>query len=77
MIKKSGACLIEVDKKYFRPAEVDILVGDASKAKRELGWEAEITFKELIKEMVEADIQLFKRDKYLLDGGHDVMNFHE
>ena len=75
--QKSGDCLIEVDKKYFRPAEVDLLVGDASKAKKELGWEAKITFTELIKEMVDADIQLFKRDKYLLDGGHEIMNFHE
>ncbi|NND77385.1 MAG: GDP-mannose 4,6-dehydratase [Flavobacteriales bacterium] len=75
--KNTGKCLIEIDKKYFRPAEVDLLVGDASKAKRDLGWEPKTTFNELIKEMVEADIQLFKRDAYLLDGGHEVMNFHE
>ena len=75
--KKSGDCLVEVDRKYFRPAEVDILVGDATKAKEDLGWEPKITFKELVKEMVEADILLFKRDKYLLDGGHEVLNYHE
>jgi GDPmannose 4,6-dehydratase len=48
---------VGVDKKYFRPTEVDVLLGDASKAKRVLGWEPKIRFKELIEEMVDADIR--------------------
>ena len=48
---------VKVDSKYFRPAEVDLLLGDASKARRELGWKPEVTFKELVKLMVEADIE--------------------
>lgn len=64
--------LVEVDEKYFRPTEVDLLLGDASKAKRELGWETTYTFDSLVEEMVKTDIELFKRDKYLLDGGHKI-----
>lgn len=75
--KKSGKALVEVDPVYFRPAEVDLLVGDATKAKEKLGWVPKHTVEELCKEMVQADLELFKRDKYLLEGGHKVMNFHE
>lgn len=75
--KANGKIVVEIDPKYFRPAEVELLVGDASKAKAKLGWEPKITVEELVKEMVAADIELFKRDKYLLDGGHKVLNFHE
>jgi GDPmannose 4,6-dehydratase len=48
---------VKQDAKYFRPAEVDLLLGDASKARRELGWEPKVTFKELVKLMVEADLE--------------------
>ncbi|NNE55558.1 MAG: GDP-mannose 4,6-dehydratase [Flavobacteriales bacterium] len=75
--KKSGNTLVEVDERYFRPTEVELLVGDATMAKEKLGWEAKIPLDELIKEMVHCDIELFKRDKYLLKGGHKVMNYHE
>lgn len=75
--RKTGKVLVEVDPKYYRPAEVDLLVGDYSKAKKLLNWEPKVTVEELCKEMVEADIQLFKRDKYLLDGGHKVLHQHE
>ena len=68
---------MEIDKKYFRPTEVDLLVGDASKAKKKLGWSPKITVEELVKEMVASDIKLFLRDKYLLEGGHAVLNLHE
>jgi GDPmannose 4,6-dehydratase len=54
---ESGKVLIEVDAEYFRPTEVDLLVGDASKAKRELDWESTVTFKQLVKEMVAEDIK--------------------
>ena len=74
---KTNKVIVEVDPKYFRPTEVDLLIGDASKAKKELGWEPKHTLEQLVKEMVACDVKLFERDKYLLDGGHDVMNFHE
>jgi GDPmannose 4,6-dehydratase len=73
----TGKTVVEIDPKYFRPTEVDLLIGDASKAKKELGWEPKHTLEQLVTEMVKCDIKLFERDKYLLDGGHDVMNFHE
>ncbi|TAL60121.1 MAG: GDP-mannose 4,6-dehydratase [Bacteroidetes bacterium] len=74
---QTGKTLVEIDKKYFRPTEVDLLVGDASKAKKQLGWTAKIPVEQLVKEMVASDIKLFQRDKYLLDGGHSVFNLHE
>jgi GDPmannose 4,6-dehydratase len=71
--KDTKAVLIRVDSRYFRPAEVDLLVGDASKAKRVLGWESTHTLEEVCEEMIQADIALFQRKKYLLDGGHDAL----
>jgi GDPmannose 4,6-dehydratase len=55
--KNTGKVLVEVDPKYFRPAEVELLIGDPTKAKEELGWEPEVTFSELVKIMVEADLK--------------------
>lgn len=75
--KATGDVLVEVDEKYFRPAEVDLLIGDYSKAKKELGWEPKYTVSELCKEMVKADVELFTRDKYLMDGGHKVFQSNE
>ncbi|MEW6469145.1 MAG: GDP-mannose 4,6-dehydratase [Bacteroidota bacterium] len=72
-----GKVIVEIDKKYFRPTEVDKLIGDASKARKKLGWSPKLTVEDLVKEMVESDLRLFERDKYLLDGGHKVMNQHE
>jgi GDPmannose 4,6-dehydratase len=74
---KTGKVLVEVDSRYFRPAEVDLLVGDYSKAKAKLGWEPKIEVEQLVKEMMASDLALFKRDKFLLEGGHKVLNFHE
>lgn len=73
----TGKVVVEIDPRYFRPTEVELLIGDASKAKKNLGWGPKYTLEELVKEMVASDVKLFERDKYLLDGGHDVMNFHE
>lgn len=75
--KATGAVIVEVDPRYFRPTEVELLIGDASKAKKDFGWEPKYTLEQLVSEMVISDVKLFERDKYLLDGGHDVMNFHE
>jgi GDPmannose 4,6-dehydratase len=54
---QSGKCIVHVDERYYRPTEVDSLLGDASKAKRELGWEPKISFSELVHEMMEADLK--------------------
>jgi len=75
--KANGDILIEVDPKYFRPTEVDILIGDPTKAKTELGWEHEYSVEALAKEMATSDLELFQRDKYLLEGGHDILNYNE
>ncbi|MGB0166334.1 MAG: GDP-mannose 4,6-dehydratase [Luteibaculum sp.] len=75
--RKTGKTIVEIDKRYYRPAEVDLLVGDATKAKNELGWEPKHDLNSLVKDMVKADLELFERDKYLLKGGHKIMNYHE
>ena len=73
----TGETIIEIDKKYFRPAEVDLLVGDASKANKQLGWKPKYSVEDLVKEMVKCDVQLFERDKYLKQGGHKIFDQHE
>lgn len=73
----SGKTIVEIDKKYFRPSEVDLLVGDASKAKKLLGWKPRYSVEELVKEMVASDLKLFERDKYLMKGGHPIMSQNE
>ena len=75
--RKTGAVLVAVDPRYFRPTEVDLLVGDATKAKEVLGWTPSHSLEQLCAEMVASDVALFKRDKYLLDGGHNVLDQHE
>lgn len=73
----TGKVIVEIDPKYYRPSEVDLLVGDATKAKEKLGWTPTYTVEALCKEMVLADVELFKRDKYLMEGGHKVLNHKE
>jgi len=75
--KADGSVLIEIDSRYFRPTEVDLLLGDASKANKILGWKPKHTIDDLVKEMVASDLNLFSRDKYLLEGGHKIREFHE
>lgn len=72
-----GKEVMSIDKRYFRPSEVDLLIGDASKAREKLGWKPKYDLSALVKEMMQADLELFKRDKYLKDGGHKVMNYYE
>lgn len=74
---KTGKTIVEVDPNYFRPTEVDLLIGDASKAKNELGWEAKIKLPELIKEMIAKDLELFEKDRILKEKGHTVYNYNE
>jgi len=75
--KATGKAIVEIDEKYFRPAEVDLLIGDATKAKNILGWEPKRSVEQLCKEMMASDLELFKRDKYLIEGGHKVLNYKE
>jgi GDPmannose 4,6-dehydratase len=67
---KNGNILVEIDPRYFRPAEVDLLIGDPSKARARLGWEPKVQLAELIKMMVAHDITLAKEDLYLRNGGY-------
>ena len=61
--KKTGKCIVEVDPRYFRPTEVDQLLGDPTKAKKILNWETKISFEDLVSEMVESDLKYFRNDK--------------
>lgn len=72
-----GKEIIHVDKKYYRPTEVELLIGDASKAKKRLGWKPKYDVQTLCSEMVESDLKLFKRDQYLKKGGYLIKNEFE
>lgn len=72
-----GKEVLSVDPKYFRPTEVDLLLGDATKAKEKLGWEPEIGLEELVEDMMISDLKLMQKDKYLRDGGYSTLNYYE
>lgn len=69
--------IVKVDKRYFRPAEVETLLGDPTKAKEKLGWSPKTTFRELVSEMVRADLQSAKRDELVKTHGYAVYDYHE
>ncbi|GAB4401797.1 MAG: GDP-mannose 4,6-dehydratase [Microscillaceae bacterium] len=72
-----GKDVVAVDERYFRPTEVELLIGDPTKAQEKLGWKPRYDLPMLVKDMVNADVNLFKRDQYLREGGHRVLNYHE
>jgi GDPmannose 4,6-dehydratase len=72
-----GKEVVAVDKNYFRPTEVDLLLGDPTKAKQKLGWKLDYDLPALVKDMMKADVELFKKDQMLREKGHRVLNFHE
>lgn len=72
-----GNCIVQVDPRYFRPTEVETLLGDASKAKEKLGWTTKITFQELVAEMVREDLKAAERDELVKRKGYTVFNHHE
>jgi GDPmannose 4,6-dehydratase len=74
---KEGQEVVKIDPKYFRPTEVDVLIGDTTKAKTKLGWAPKCDLDGLVKEMVASDLELFKRDHYLKEGGHKIFQYHE
>ena len=71
--KATGKVLIEVDPRYFRPAEVDLLLGDSTKARKELGWVPKYNLSMLIKEMVQEDLKLANKEKTLKDNGYEIL----
>lgn len=70
---KPGQVVVEVDPRYFRPTEVDLLIGDATKATTKLGWRPTHTLESMVNEMVAADLEIFRRDLHLKQGGYDVL----
>ena len=73
----TGRTLIRVDPRYFRPTEVDTLLGDPTKARQKLGWTAEVTFSELVAEMVKSDLDVARRDALVAREGYKVYKHHE
>jgi len=74
---KPGQEVVAVDSNYFRPTEVELLIGDATKAKEKLGWQPKYTLQEMVKEMVAYDLELFRKHKTLLEAGFHVLPQHE
>ena len=72
-----GKCILEIDPKYFRPTEVDLLIGDPAKAKQKLGWELHYSLNDLVKEMVQSDLRLMRREKAMFDLGHEYIRYFE
>jgi GDPmannose 4,6-dehydratase len=72
-----GNCIVSVDPRYFRPTEVETLLGDASKAREKLGWQPKISFEELVREMVREDLKTAERDELVKSHGYYTNNFNE
>ena len=72
-----GQEIVHVDPEYFRPTEVDILIGDPTKAKEKLGWKAECSLEDLVNDMMESDLNLMKKEQYLKNSGYEVKNSYE
>jgi GDPmannose 4,6-dehydratase len=72
-----GKVVVKIDPRYFRPTEVELLLGDPTKAKEKLGWVASYSLRDLVKDMMESDLVLMKKDKYLKDGGYQIQSYYE
>jgi len=70
----SGQVLVEIDPRYFRPTEVDLLIGDSSKSKNLLGWKPKHTVNDLVKDMVDGDLIRARKERFLTDNGHEVIS---
>jgi GDPmannose 4,6-dehydratase len=73
----AGKCIVSIDPRYFRPTEVETLLGDATKAREKLGWSPKITFDQLVKEMVLADLKSAERDELVKSSGYPAYDYHE
>jgi GDPmannose 4,6-dehydratase len=69
---RTGRVVVEVDPRYFRPTEVELLLGDSSKAKRLLGWKPKVTFEELVRRMVRYDLELFRKNTLIHNAGYEI-----
>ncbi len=72
-----GKEVLRIDPKYFRPTEVDLLIGDPTKAKTKLGWEATYDLPKLVKEMMQSDVKLMEKEQHLRHGGYNTLNYYE
>lgn len=72
-----GKEVLAVDPKYFRPTEVELLIGDATKARTKLGWKTEYDLADLVADMVKGDLKLMQKEQYLKDGGYRILNYFE
>jgi GDPmannose 4,6-dehydratase len=75
--KSVGSCIVEIDPGYFRPTEVDLLIGDSSKARKILGWKPKYNLEMLVEEMIASDLKHMEREKALRDMGHDSKRYYE
>jgi len=75
--RDSGKPIVCIDPRYFRPSEVDYLLGNPQKAYERLGWKPKVSFKELVTMMVDADYRQQERELYLKNGGYEVKNYYE
>jgi GDPmannose 4,6-dehydratase len=75
--KSIGSCIVEIDPRYFRPTEVDLLIGDSSKARKILGWKPKYNLEMLVEEMIASDLKHMEREKALRDMGHDSKRYYE
>jgi GDPmannose 4,6-dehydratase len=72
-----GRCVLEIDPRYYRPTEVDLLLGDATKAREKLGWKTEFSLDDLVADMMHSDLKLMTKEQFLKDGGYNIMNYYE
>mgnify|MGYP000136448969 FL=1 len=75
--QRIGSVVVGVDPQYFRPTEVDLLIGNAEKAKKKLGWEPVYSLTDLVHDMMVSDIKLMKKESYLREGGYRILNYFE
>jgi GDPmannose 4,6-dehydratase len=76
-VDRRGATVVEVDPRYFRPSEVETLLGDPSYARERLGWKPTVSFEDLVREMVEADLVAAKRDQLVKKHGYEAYDYNE
>ena len=74
---ETNSVIVRIDSRYFRPSEVETLLGDSSKAKNKLNWEPKISFQDLVAEMVKSDLKEAKKDKLCVEKGFDIYNYYE
>ena len=74
---EEGKVVVATDSRYFRPTEVDLLIGDPTKSKNKLGWQPKYDLAALVKDMMQSDVELMKRNRYLKEGGYSILNYFE